>query len=115
MSMNPINAKALQQLKTLSSVPLPQLEKLAAHLAVKHLKKNEIIFDQDESATLVYLLLSGVVMVSYNSLQKQTIVSLLPTGEFFGLDSLIPKSTHAFRCEAYENSVVGSIKPQIFT
>lgn len=113
--MTGINAKALQQLKDLSSYPLPQLEKLAANLSIRQFKKNKIIFDQDEETKLVYLLLSGVVRVSYlNSHEKQTIVSLHPAGEFFGLDSLIPKMHHPFRCEAFENCMVGAVKPQTF-
>ncbi len=113
--MSGINAKALQQLKDLSSYPLPQLEKLAANLSIKQFKKNKIIFDQGEETKLVYLLLSGVVKVSYlNSHEKQTIVSFHPAGEFFGLDSLIPEMHHPFRCEAFENCMVGAIKPQTF-
>ena len=113
--MTGINAKVLQQFKDLSSYPLPQLEKLAANLAIRQFKKNKIIFDQDEEAKLVYLLLSGVIRVSYlNSYEKQTIVSLHSAGEFFGLDSLIPKTNHPFRCEAFENCMAGAIKPQTF-
>jgi len=110
-----INAKALQQLHDLSSYPLPQLEKLAANLSIRQFKKNKIIFDQDEETKVVYLLLSGVVKVSYlHSHEKQTIVSLHPAGEFFGLDSLMPQMHHPFRCEAFENCMVGTITPQAF-
>jgi CRP/FNR family cyclic AMP-dependent transcriptional regulator len=111
--MTEINAQALQQLKDLASYPLPQLEKLAANLSIRPFKKNKILFDQDEDAKLVYLLLSGVVKFSYlHSDENQTIVSLHPEGEFFGLDSLIPQMKHPFRCEAFENCTVGTIKPQ---
>ena len=113
--MDHANAKNLQRLKSLSAFNLSQLEKFAGDLVIKSYKKNEIIFDQDEEAKLVYLLISGVVRVSYlNSHEQQTIVSLVPAGEFFGLDSLIPKTEHPFRSEAFENSTVGSIKPQSF-
>jgi CRP/FNR family transcriptional regulator len=111
--MTGINAQALQQLKDLSAYPLPQLEKLAANLAIRPFKKNKIIFDQDEDAKLVYLLVSGVVKFSYlHSDENQTIVSLHPAGEYFGLDSLIPKMRHPFRFEAFENCMVATIKPQ---
>jgi CRP-like cAMP-binding protein len=110
-----INARFLEQLKSLSSLTPSQLEKLAANFGVKILEKNETVFDQDEDAKLVYLLLSGVVRESYlNSNQKQIVVNLLPAGEFFGLDSLIPKSRHAFRCEAVENCTLGFITARTF-
>jgi len=109
------NLALLQELKTLSPFSARQLEELARNLAVKTYYKDAVIFEQDEEAKLVYLILSGVVRVSYiNSHHRQTIVSLLPAGEFFGLDSLTPNTHHPFRCEAFEHSTVGSIKPQTF-
>jgi CRP/FNR family transcriptional regulator len=77
--------------------------------------KNEIVFDQDEEARFIYLLLAGIVRVSYiSSHERQTTVNLLPAGEFFGIDSLNPQGHHAFRCEAFDESTIGSIKPQSF-
>jgi CRP-like cAMP-binding protein len=113
--MNYVDPKTLQQLKNLSSFSFSQLEKLAGNLSIKTYKRNEMLFDQEEEAKLVYLLISGVVRFSYiNAHERQTIVGLLPAGEFFGLDSLIPKTYHPFRCEALESSNVASIKPQTF-
>ncbi|MBI2360571.1 MAG: Crp/Fnr family transcriptional regulator [Deltaproteobacteria bacterium] len=112
--MNHIDAKVLQQLRNLSSFSSLQLEKVAANLAVKNLKRNQVIFDQDEEARLVYLLISGVARVSYvSSDQKQIIVSLIPAGEFFGLDSFVPKMRRPFRCDAFQNSTIGAIRPDI--
>ena len=107
-------SKALKQLKKLSLLSSSQLEKLAQNLSVRVFKKDETVFDQDERAGLLYLLISGVVRVSYNGHDRQTIVSLLPPGEFFGVDSLVPDSRHPFRCDAFETSTIGSIKPQVF-
>ena len=113
--MNQVNVKDLQQLKNLASFAPTQLEKLAANLLIKTFDKNEIVFDQDEEVRFIYLLLSGIVRVSYiNSHERQTIVSLLPAGELFGIDSLVPQAHHAFRCEAFDDCEIGSIKPQAF-
>ena len=109
-----IAAKDLKQLKNLYRLSTSQLDRLAGNLVARTVKKDEIIFDQDEQAKLVYLLVSGVARVSYNGHERQTIVSLVPPGEFFGLDSLVPESYHPFRCDAFETSTVGSIKPQVF-
>jgi CRP-like cAMP-binding protein len=109
-----IDANVLKQFKNLSRLSASQLDRLAGDLTVRTFKKDWINFDQDEQARLVYLLISGVARVSYNSYERQTIVSLLSPGEFFGLDSLIPGSCHPFRCDAFETSTVGSIKPQAF-
>ena len=109
-----VDAKVLKQLKNLCRLSAAQLDRLAGNLTVRTFKKDEIVFDQDEQARLVYLLISGVARVSYNGHERQTIVSLLSPGEFFGLDSLMPKSRHPFRCDAFETSTIGSIKPQVF-
>src|SRR5689334_25393651 len=109
-----LESKALKQLKNFNRLSSSQLNKLAQNLSVRVFKKDETVFDQDERARLLYLVISGVVRVSYNGHDRQTIVSLLPPGEFFGVDSLVPDSRHPFRCDAFETSTIGSIKPQVF-
>ncbi len=109
-----VDAKVLKQLKILSGLKVSQFEKLARNLTVKTFKKDEVVFRQDEPAKLVYLLISGVAKVSYEGYDRQTIVNLLPAGEFFGLDSLMPEMHHPFRCDAFETSTIGSIKPKVF-
>jgi CRP/FNR family cyclic AMP-dependent transcriptional regulator len=111
--MNSVDAKTLQQLKNLAGFSAAHLEKLADNLSVETAKKNEVVFDQGDDAKLVYLLLSGVVKLSFISdHERETIVSLLPAGRFFGLDSLIPQAHYALRCEAFEDCTIGSIKPK---
>jgi CRP/FNR family cyclic AMP-dependent transcriptional regulator len=111
--MNSVDVKTLQQLKNLAGFSVTHLKKLALDLSVEAASKNEIVFDQGDDAKLVYLLLSGVVKLSYlGDHEKETIVSLLPAGRFFGLDSLIPQSHYALRCEAFEDCTIGSIKPK---
>ena len=109
-----VDTKVLKQLKSLSRLSAAQLDKIAANLTARTFKKDQIVFDQDEPAKLVYLLIAGVARVSYNGYERQTIVSLLSPGEFFGLDSLMPESRHPFRCDAFETLTLGSIKPRAF-
>lgn len=111
--MNSVDVKTLQRLKNLAGFSATHLKKLAVNLSVETASKNEIVFDQGDDAKLIYLLLSGVVKLSYlGDHEKETIVSLLPAGRFFGLDSLIPQSRYALRCEAFEDCTIGSIKPK---
>jgi CRP/FNR family cyclic AMP-dependent transcriptional regulator len=109
-----VDAKVLRQLKNLARLSPAQIDSIAKNLRVRSFKKGELVFAQDEPAALVHLLISGVARVSYNSFEQQTIVSLLPPGEFFGLDALIPKSRHPFKCDAFETSTIGSMTPQVF-
>jgi CRP/FNR family transcriptional regulator, cyclic AMP receptor protein len=113
--MDSVDAKILRQMKNLAGFSETHLKKLAANLSVVSAAKNQIVFDQGDDANLIYLLLSGVAKLSYlGDHERQTIVSLVPAGEFFGLDSLIPQTLHPFRCEAFEDCVIGRIKPKIF-
>jgi CRP/FNR family transcriptional regulator len=114
-AINQESVKDLQQLKTFASFSANQLGRLASNLSVKIFKRSEIVFDQDEEARFIYVLLSGIVRVTYISgHERQTIVSLLPAGELFGLDALTPQAHHAFRCQAFDECRVGSVKPQTF-
>ena len=51
-----MNVKDLQQLQNLASFSATRLEKLASNLSIKTYGKNEIVFDQDEEARFIYLL-----------------------------------------------------------
>lgn len=113
--MNHINEHLLEQLKTQLPFTDSQLDALAKNMSIRVYRPTDIIFDQDEAANFVYLILSGVIRVSYlNSHHKETIVSLLPAGEFFGLDALMSDARHPFKSEAFEEASVGSIRPQSF-
>jgi signal-transduction protein with cAMP-binding, CBS, and nucleotidyltransferase domain len=57
--MNCLDVKNLQRLKNLARVSPERLEKLAHHCTVRTFEKSEIIFDQDEHARWVYLLVAG--------------------------------------------------------
>lgn len=109
-----LDAKILKQLKHMYGLSASQLDGLGKNLTIRNFQKDEIVFDQDERAKLVYLLLSGIAKVSYNSYERQTIVSLLSPLEFFGLDSVVPEASYPFRCDAFEPSTIASIKPRIF-
>jgi CRP-like cAMP-binding protein len=110
-----VTIKDLQKLKSLGSFSASQLEKLAANLFIKNFNKSQIVIDQEEEAKFIYLLLSGIIKISYSSYsERQTIVNLLPAGELFGVDSLAPRAQHPFRYEAFDACRIGLIKPQAF-
>jgi CRP-like cAMP-binding protein len=96
--MNSVDAKTLQQLKNLAGFSAAHLEKLADNLSVETAKKNEVVFDQGDDAKLVYLLLSGVVKLSFiSNHERETIVSLLPAGRFFWSRFAYPASALCFK------------------
>ena len=59
--------KVLAHLNNLSRLSASQLDKLAGNLTLRTVKKDEIVFAENEPARLVYLLISGVASVSDSS------------------------------------------------
>jgi CRP-like cAMP-binding protein len=60
-----------------------------------------------------YLLLSGIVKISWvNQQERRVLVSLLPSGEFFGLGFLFPQKRQPFRSDAFSDCTVGVLKPE---
>jgi len=110
---NVFDARSLQKLGTLSSLTAAQLERLAASMSVRKIKRKEKIFDEGESENGVYLLLSGIVRISWvNQQERRVLVSLLPPGEFFGLGFLFPQKRQPFRSDAFSDCTVGVLKPE---
>jgi len=110
---NIFDARSLQKLGSLSSLTPAQLERLAASMSVKKIQRKEKIFDKGELANVAYLLLSGIVRISWvNQQERRVLVSLLPPGEFFGLGFLFPQKRQPFRSDAFSDCTVGVLKPE---
>lgn len=107
-----IDAGFLRKFKTLSLLTPAQLERLAASMSVKKIAKKAKIFEEGKMASLIYLLLSGVVRISwFNQEGRQVLPTLLPPGVFLGVGSLFPQTRHPFRCEAFNDCILGAVKP----
>jgi CRP-like cAMP-binding protein len=110
---NGVDARVLSQFNNLAGFSSAQLDKLAASMTVKKIRKGVRIFDQDETADMLYLLLSGTVKLSLvNEGGRDVLLSLLPRGEIFGLGSLLPTTRQQFRADAFSDCRVGIIKPE---
>ena len=110
---NGIDTRTLSQLKSLSALSSSELERLAVNMTVRRIRKGARIFDQDEAASMAYLLLSGTVKLSLvNQEGRDVLLSLLPPGEIFGLGAFSPHTQHSFRCDAFSDCTVGAIRSE---
>ena len=108
-----IDASTLKKLKTLASLPQPALEQLAANLEVETVRRKTRVFEQDEPARRIYLLIKGVVKLSWvNHFYHRVLVTPLAQGEFFGVGSLFPQGHHPYRSETVTDCVIGTISPE---
>ena len=108
-----VDARLLMKLKPLSSLPLRALEMLAANLDVQTVKCKTRIFEQDQTADKVFLLLRGVVKLSWvNHYFHRVLVTPLGTGEFFGVGSLFSQGRHPYQCETVTDCLIGTASPE---
>ena len=112
MNQSDIDLKSLQKLGSLSSIRQAGLEKLAANMVVKTLKGKTKVFDQGDAVGVVYLLISGIVRISWiNQARRRVLVTPVSKGEFFGIGSLFSQPRHPYRAETLTDCTVGMIKP----
>jgi CRP/FNR family cyclic AMP-dependent transcriptional regulator len=108
-----INLKSLQKLSSLSAIPQAGLEKLAANMDVKTVKGKTKVFDQGDVVGVVYLLISGIVRISWiNQARRRVLVTPVSKGELFGIGSLFSQTRHPYRAETVTDCTVGMIKPE---
>lgn len=110
----PIDARALGRLRTLSWLSRDQLEGLAQSLDQVRVKRRQTIFFEGEVSDHVYVLLSGVAKLSFLHRTERVLVGLVGAGEVFGVSSLLPNSTRPFRCDAFTDCIVGIGRPSTF-
>ena len=113
MISSKLDVRSLRKLSSLSSLPPTALEKIATNLTVKAVKQKTKIFDQGDAADMGYLLLSGVVRLSWvNQAHRRVLITPLSKGDFFGVGSLFPDARHPYQCEAITDCTIGLIRPE---
>jgi CRP/FNR family transcriptional regulator, cyclic AMP receptor protein len=113
-SRNAIDARTLGQLKTLAWLSRDQLEGLSQSLEQLRVKRHQTIFYEGESSDHMYVLLSGVAKLSFLHRDEKVLVGLVGPGEVFGVSSLLPNATRPFRCDAFNDCIVGVGRPSTF-
>jgi CRP/FNR family transcriptional regulator len=113
-SPNVVDAGILRKLKSLEWLTSAQLERLAQRMVVKKLRKKEVIFNQGQSAKMIYLVLAGTVRLSTaNQEDKRVVVTLVPPGELFGV-GLLPATGQPFDADAFSDCTVANFNAEIF-
>jgi CRP/FNR family cyclic AMP-dependent transcriptional regulator len=114
VSAEPSRQKLLRRVQTLAWLSQEQLDRLAAATVIRRVNRHETIFFEGEDASSVYLLLSGVAKLTFLSASERILVSLVGPGEIFGVSSLLPVAKRPFRCDAFNDCLVGVTSPQAF-
>lgn len=110
----PVGIEYLRGTEALSQLSPLQLEKLAATFSIKNYGKDRRIFDQNERADQVYLLLRGAVKISRRSPKgKHVTVAFIWPGSLFGTSSLLrDQPRHEFRARTLSDSTIAIVAPE---
>lgn len=110
-----MDVRSLRKLKSLSWLAPDKLQRLCDALAIRKVKKREVIFYEKEVSNQMYILLSGVAkLTSLGKEEDRVLVALLAAGEVFGISSLLAEMQRPFRCDAFTDCRVGVISPEVF-
>jgi CRP/FNR family cyclic AMP-dependent transcriptional regulator len=106
--------RLVRRLRTLDWLSAERIERLARATTMRRVRRHETIFFEGEDAATVYLLLSGVAKLTFLNASERILVSLVGPGEIFGVSSLLPTAKRPFRCDAFNDCLVGVTTPEAF-
>jgi CRP/FNR family transcriptional regulator, cyclic AMP receptor protein len=93
----------LQQVPLFRAFRQDDLQKISDVVKVQSMKKGDTLFRKGDQGTALYLIVSGKIKISVTSrLGDEVILSILPSGEFFGDMALLdgmPRSADAVALE----------------
>lgn len=109
-----ISAGALRRVKILASLTDPQLERLAQLMELQRIKQWTVIVKQGDPGDAMYLILEGELRARLMTGGKETTLSTLGPGDFFGDMSLFDQGPRSADVVANVDSTVLKITASAF-
>ncbi len=109
-----VNARALRRIKILGSMSDEQLERFAQFVELEKAPQWSVIVRQGEPGDTMYFILEGELRVRINVMGKETILTTLGVGEFFGDISLFDEGPRSADVVANSDSLLVKISSQAF-
>jgi Cyclic nucleotide-binding domain/GYF domain 2 len=104
-----IDSRALRRIKILAGMTDEQLERFAQFMEVEKVPQWSVIVKQGDHGDSMYFILEGELRVRINVLGKETILTTLGVGEFFGDISLFDQGPRSADVVANTDSIVMKI------
>lgn len=105
----------LSRLPMFAEVGKETINKVASNIVEKKYRDQEIIFEENTTGDELYIVYSGAVEIIKNyKKQNQKLLSVLTQNEIFGETSLFTKSKRSATAVAKGETVVHSIKSEVF-
>lgn len=105
-----VEKNILKELHFLKELPDPLIEKIASIAVLETHEKHTVLFRQDQDLTHLYMLVSGRVHFTIESLAgKVLILDKIDEGRTFGVSALMEESSSAYTAICAQKSTVVSI------
>jgi hypothetical protein len=109
-----IDPRALRRVKILAGMTDDQLARFAEFMEVEKAPQWSVIVKQGDHGNTMYLILEGELRVRINMMGKETILTTLGIGEFFGDISLLDHGPRSADVVANLDSVLLKISAEAF-
>jgi hypothetical protein len=114
MAVTGVDPRALQRVKILAGLNDAQLQRFAEFMEVEKVPQWAVIVKQGDPGDTMYLIIQGELRVRMNVLGKETILTTLGPGEFFGDISLFDHGPRSADVVANTDSMVLKITARAF-
>ncbi len=115
MANHRVTPKELRQIPGFNALPARRLNLLSRNIKTFDIRKGALIYRTGELAKNIYVVLDGQVGLSLSGSNGRFVrLSVLATGEFFGVCALIPVWHRVSYATALRDSRIGEIPAQIF-
>jgi len=113
-SLQGVDPRALRRVKILAGMSNEQLERFAQFMEVEKVPQWSVIVRQGEYGDAMYLILEGELRVRINVAGKETILTTLSIGDFFGDISLFDHGPRSADVVANADSLLLKISSSAF-
>jgi CRP-like cAMP-binding protein len=111
--LEPLQARALEQLNKTTELTPPQLRSLTERMKVTRFAKGQTIYDGHHLEGSVYFISSGIAKLTcLNRDNDRLLLEVLAPGDVLSIPSLLPDVRHTLQCEAFTECRVGIIAPE---
>ncbi len=92
-----------------ANAPTEVVQRIATHAHTKDLVRGDILFEEDDTADTLYVVLKGRIAIAIGNKpidHRESVVALMETGDLFGDMSLLDEGVRSAQARALENTTV---------
>jgi CRP/FNR family transcriptional regulator, cyclic AMP receptor protein len=103
-----------QRLRRLSWLSQNQVHDLAQASQLLEVKRGTAVYSRSEIANLVYVILSGMAVLTLGDNGERVLMAVVGPGDIVGISALLGTGSRPFRCEALSECKVAALNAATF-